>query len=414
MVVIQYAYSFFASWRLCVRLNKIEAMRVNCGLSALWPSFMTLAVAYCAAMASLGHAAEKASSALPVKAVDAWPVFRGDAASTGVAHTTLPEKPVLVWKKTFKEGGFEATAAIVEGMVYVGSFDGNLYALSLATGEEKWKFHTELGFKAAPAVHGGMIYIGDVDGKFYAIDAADGTEKWSVTSGAEINAGANLYRDRVLFTSQDGGFYCLEPADGKLVWKYTIDNMIQCSPTVVENRGFLAGCDGKLHIVDLDKGVAAATVDIGDPTLSTPAAAGDVVYFGTQGGRFLAVDWRQAKVAWTYDPQRKQPLLSSAALGGGLAVFGGKDRSVHALKLNDGDEAWSFRTHSAIDSSPVVVGNRVFIGGGDGRLYALDLKSGEKEWEYEAGGHFPASPAVAKGRLVIGNDAGDLYCFGSR
>jgi outer membrane protein assembly factor BamB len=372
------------------------------------------ALCCCVSFSSTGFAGDRTASAGNPQRHDTWAVFRGDAASTGVAHTTLPDKPVVMWKKNFKDGGFEATAAIVDGVIYVGSFDGNLYALSLADGEEKWKFHTELGFKAAPAVREGMIYIGDVDGKFYAIDAASGQEKWSVTSGAEINAGANFYRDQVLFTSQDGGFYCLNPGDGKLVWKYTIDNMIQCSPTVVENRGFLAGCDGKLHIVDLDKGVAAATVDIGDPTLSTPAALGDLVYFGTQGGRFLAVDWRQAKVAWTYDPQRKQPLLSSAAVSAELAVFGGKDRAVHALKLDGGDEAWSFRTHSPIDSSPVVVGSRVFVGGGDGRLYALDLKTGEKEWEYDAGGHFPASPAVADGRLVIGNDAGDLYCFGAK
>ncbi|HET6883511.1 MAG TPA: PQQ-binding-like beta-propeller repeat protein [Pirellulales bacterium] len=376
----------------------------------------TVLVVLCSGlMTTPGHTTERtASQPSSGKQVDVWPVFRGDAASRGVAETTLPDKPAVVWKKSFKDGGFEATAAIVDGMIYVGSFDGNLYAMNLANGEEKWKFHTELGFKAAPAVREGVIFIGDVDGKFYAIDAATGKEKWSVTSGAEINAGANFYRDKVLFTSQDGGFYCLEPADGKLVWKYSIDNMIQCSPTVVENRGFLAGCDGKLHVVDLDKGVAAATVDIGDPTLSTPAADGDVVYFGTQGGRFLAVDWRQAKVVWTYEPKRTQPLLSSAAVAGGLAVFGGKDRTVHALKLADGDEAWSFRTHSPLDSSPVVVGSRVFVGGGDGRVYGLDLKSGEKTWEYEAGGRFPASPAVAQDRLVIGNDAGDFFCFGEK
>ena len=80
------------------------------------------------------------------------PSFAETRQVRALAHMTLPDKPVVVWKKTFKDGGFEATAAIVDGMVYVGSFDGNLYALRLATGEEKWKFHTELGFKAAPAV----------------------------------------------------------------------------------------------------------------------------------------------------------------------------------------------------------------------------------------------------------------------
>lgn len=383
--------------------------------SALSQATRALAILCGIFVAQGGYAADQTLPPGPsVEQTDAWPVFRGDAASTGVAHTKLPDRPTVVWKKSFKDGGFEATAAIVDGVIYVGSFDGNLYALSLADGVEKWKFHTELGFKAAPAVRDGVVYIGDVDGKFYAIDAAGGKEKWAVASGAEINAGANFYRDHVLFTSQDGGFYCLQPNDGKLVWKYTIDNMIQCSPTVVENRGFLAGCDGKLHVVDLDKGEAAALVDIGDPTLSTPAALGDTVYFGTQGGRFLAVDWRQAKQLWSFEPRRKQPLLSSAAVSGGLAVFGGKDRAVHALKLDSGEEAWTFPTRGAMDSSPVVVGGRVFVGGGGGRLYALDLKNGEKVWEYEAGGHFSASPAAAEGRLVIGNDAGDLYCFGAK
>src|SRR5215469_8033322 len=286
MFLIRSGYPLVATVRLCVRLSR------------LWPSAVVL---FCWAMApSLGYGVERSSATTAsTKQADAWPVFRGDAASTGVASSKLPDKPAVVWKKTFKDGGFEATAAIVEGMVYVGSFDGNLYALDLADGSEKWKFHTELGFKAAPAVRDGTIYIGDVDGKFYAIDARKGKEIWTVASGAEINAGANFYRDKILFTSQDGGFYCVSPAQGELVWKYTIDNMIQCSPTVVENRGFLAGCDGKLHIVDLDKGEAVATVEISDPTLSTPAAKDDLVYFGTQGGRFLAIDWRQAKVAWT-------------------------------------------------------------------------------------------------------------------
>jgi outer membrane protein assembly factor BamB len=140
--------------------------------------------------------------------------------------------------------------------------------------------------------------------------------------------------------------------------------------------------------------------------------AGDLAYWGTQGGRFLAVDWRQGKVMWTYDSPQHRPLLSSAALAGGLAVFGGKDGAVRGLKLESGEEAWSFRTHDTVDSSAVVIGGRVFFGGGDGRIFALDLKTGEKAWEYEAGSRFVASPAAAQGRLVIGSDAGELYCFG--
>lgn len=364
---------------------------------------------------------------------DAWPVFRGDTAGTGVARTTLAEKPELLWKRTFDGGGFAATAAIVDGVVYVGGVDGMLSALDLAGGEVKWQFHAPAALHAAPAVANGMVYIGDVDGELHAVDVADGTEKWSVKSGGEINAGAVFYGNKLLFTSQDGGLYCVDTANGAIEWQYTADDSLQCTPTVAGHRGFLAGCDGKLHIVDLDLGKGIATVEIGEPTLSTPAVMGQSVYFGTMGERFRAVDWVEQRVAWTYDRHGNQPMLSSAALAirriprdptvadtvkreplyEGVAVFGGRNGEVHAVRQSDGQEMWSYRTRGAVDSSPVVVGDRVFVSSADGRIYALDMRNGENVWRYEAGGQFLASPAVAQGRLVIGNDAGELFCFGS-
>ncbi len=346
-------------------------------------------------------------------AADNWSLFRGSPGAEGVAAGPLPDKLELLWKKTFKDGMFEAAPAIVDGVIYIGALDGYFRALDLATGSERWKYHSELGFKASAAVREGRVYVGDCDGKFHCLDAATGKLLWGHTTDAEINAGANFYKDKILCASQDGSLYCLA-ADGKLVWKYTIDNMLQCSPAVIENRAFLAGCDGKLHIVDLDTGKAAATVEISDPTGSTPACLGDFAYFGTQGATFLCVDWKQAKIVWSWQPRRKSPIQSAAALADGLVIFGGRDRIVHALDAKSGTETWSFPAQSQVDCSPVVVGKRVYIGGGNGRLFALDVKTGDKLWEYEAGGGFTASPGVAAGRLVIGNDDGDLLCFGAK
>lgn len=172
--------------------------------------------------------ADRAASAIMPRPIlfDAWPVFRGDAAGTGVAHTTLPETPSLLWKSTFDGGGFTATAAILDGVVYIGGVDGKLSALNLANGETKWQFHAPAALHAAPAVAGGMVYIGDADGELHAVDAADGTEKWSIKTGGEINAGATFYAHRLLFTSQDGGLYCVDTADGAIEWKYTAGDWV--------------------------------------------------------------------------------------------------------------------------------------------------------------------------------------------
>jgi outer membrane protein assembly factor BamB len=185
-----------------------------------------------------------------------WPVFRGDALATGIAESTLPENLEVLWKFNSNTHGFEATVAIVDGLVFAGSLDGELYVLSLADGSLKWKHHTELGFNAPPGVANGRVFAGDADGRFYCLEAATGKPLWGYESGAEIDSGPNFYKDWVLFGSQDATLYCLEQATGKLVWKYTIGDQVRCSPTIVEGRAFLAGCDAKLHIIDLDKGEA--------------------------------------------------------------------------------------------------------------------------------------------------------------
>ena len=52
-----------------------------------------------------------------------WVSFRGNAQLTGVADSELPDDPQLLW--TFQAGDMiESTAAVVDGMVYVGALNG--------------------------------------------------------------------------------------------------------------------------------------------------------------------------------------------------------------------------------------------------------------------------------------------------
>ena len=97
------------------------------------------------------------------------PMFRANPARTGVfpsnGPTTLNE---LVWK--FKTDGMvKSSPAVADGVVYVGSGDGRLYALDARTGEEKWSFKTDGGVASSPAVAGGVVYFGSTDGYLYAV-----------------------------------------------------------------------------------------------------------------------------------------------------------------------------------------------------------------------------------------------------
>lgn len=347
-----------------------------------------------------------------------WPVFRGNARSTGVAASPLPEKLELLWKFAVDDGAFEATPVIVDGVVYIGDLDGTFYALNLQSGEMAWKFINpaeKAGFKGAAAVRDGRVYLADIDGNSYCLDLKTHEKLWSAKAEGEIVSAPNFHKGNVLIGSTDAKLYCLDAKTGDVQWTHTIGDQIQCSPTVIQDRCFLAGCDGKLHVINLDNGKEVDAVVIGSPTGATPAASGDLIYFGTHGGAFLCVNWREAKEVWQKkNLSRGLPILSSAALTDKGVIFGGDDKQMHALDLN-GETLWNFPTKGHIAGSPVVVGDRVFFGSADGRIYGIDLKSGQKAWDgYDAGGKFISSPAVADGKLVIASDRGVVYCFGEK
>ena len=94
-----------------------------------------------------------------------WVFERGDRAASGVANTPLPAKPQQLWRFQADESGFEATAVIANGKVYVGDFDGTFYALHLADGSLIWKKKFEdSGFLAGAAIVDGRVYVGDFNG----------------------------------------------------------------------------------------------------------------------------------------------------------------------------------------------------------------------------------------------------------
>ena len=88
-------------------------------------------------MAILIAAAAVSASAQALPA--AWPQFRGSAALLGTTEATLPATLKLQW--TYDAGdSIESSAAVADGVVYVGSQTGELHAVNLNDGSPKWKY----------------------------------------------------------------------------------------------------------------------------------------------------------------------------------------------------------------------------------------------------------------------------------
>ena len=106
------------------------------------------------------EAASPTSQVAHAAPVGDWPVFRGDPQSQGVSGTRLPTRLEVLWTWEAENGAFDATAAILDGVVYIGDLDGRLLALDLHSGQPRWQQKMEAGFLASPAVAEGRRVSG--------------------------------------------------------------------------------------------------------------------------------------------------------------------------------------------------------------------------------------------------------------
>ena len=347
-----------------------------------------------------------------------WAMHRGGAALLGVAPGSLPDELTLRWQ--FKtEGPVLSSAAVYAGRVYIGSNDGQLYALNLKDGSRCWTFKTEDAVESSPCVLGGKVFFGSADTHLYAVDAESGALRWKYKTGDKILGAPNWSlapedrKPRILVGSYDNHLHCVDAESGKAVWTYQTENFINGAPAIAEGKAVFGGCDGILHVVSLADGKMLRELKIGAYIASSASLLGGRAFFGHYENRFLSVDITQGEVTWSYG-QNNFPYFSSPAVTEDRVVFGGRDKRLHCVQRASGKPVWTFATRGHVNSSPVICGNKVVAGSDDGRLYIVSLDQGKEVWSYEIGRAVSGSPAVAGGLVIVGSEDGCVYAFGMK
>ena len=219
-----------------------------------------------------------------------------------------------------------SSPAVAGGVVYVGSYDCNLYALSAATGALVWKFTTGnaavcYAVYSSPAVAGGVVYVASSDGTVYALNAATGAKLWSYTAGGLVISSPAVANGVVYVGSYDDNVYALNAATGALLWKFTTGSYVLSSPAVANGVVYASSLDGNVYALNAATGIKLWNYTTGGPIGdSSPAVAGGVVYAGSSDG------------------------------------------NVYALNAATGVKLWNYTTGNAVDSSPAVAGGVVYAG----------------------------------------------------
>lgn len=273
----------------------------------------------------------------------------------------------------------------------------------------RWSYQTEEEVRATPAIGNGLLYIGSYDHNLYALDLATGRVRWNFSSDAGICSTAAVWRNLVITSSLDFNVYGLDAGSGREVWQYRTFREVSSSPRIFEDRLYVGSDDGHIHSIDPRTGRAHWRRRTFGQVQSTPAFGNGMVFFGSGDENFYSVDAITGEVKWKHRTQGD--IISSPAVHEGYVYFGSMDFGVYALEIKSGWLAWREPTEKFVLSSPLVVGDRLYIGSADKYLYCLDRRTGHRHWRYLAGQQVNSTPAYANGVIYFGCVDGGVYAI---
>ncbi len=140
-----------------------------------------------------------------------------------------------------------ATGGIVQsspmsygGVTVFGSDDGYVYCVDDSSATERWKVKTGDRILSSPtfwaktdtASNVQLVFVGSYDYNMYAINILDGSVKWQFPTKAIIKSSPLVFNDRLYFGTHEKYLFCVDPVNGDQLWKQNVNGLIESSPVV--------------------------------------------------------------------------------------------------------------------------------------------------------------------------------------
>ena len=339
------------------------------------------------------------------------PVYEGGAVFIGSDDGSLWSLDLDTLKPNWKVdtgGRIRSTPEIADGSVYFVSDDGFLYSVAISDGSRSWRFdlrsagiervlpsiHPPYAYdylSSSPTVHQGMVFVGSANGTLYAIEAATGKEKWHFKTGDRIRSTPRVHQNRVYFGSWDHHLYALSIENGKQVWRFDTGGIVQASPAFGDGRVFIGSRNPRVFALDAGTGKPVWEVEHTDGSWveSSGIYMDGVLYVGSSDSLTLfAFDGATGDVKWKYrtggwswcTPSISGETIYIGAISAFPYYFEGVTlaRGLHAVDVKTGKPRWVVPTGElpgfvtgGVMSTPLVVNGTVVVGALDNRLIVV-------------------------------------------
>lgn len=339
--------------------------------------------------------------------------LRSDSKSSAGAPRTppsaakaTPQNERIAWSMTT---GDEVRGSAESGrdVIYVGSYDGHLYAIDESAGSIRWKSATRRGVVSRPVACEDGVIFGSEDHNVYSVSQSHGRVNWVFRTSAPVRSSPADDKRTCFVGSDDGFVYRLDRTGGVLMWRYRTWGPVRSSPVVVDGRLIVGSDDGYLYALEQESGRLLWRQQLNAPVVASATGVGELVVIGAMDGIIRGISTGNGRVVWTYKTGR--PVLATAAAHGDHVYLASSSGVMYAINALTGGVIWERKLCRQITSSASVAGEYVFVGGADGILRCLQRATGESAWEVETRGPIVARPLVTDQHIVVGSLDGRVY-----
>jgi outer membrane protein assembly factor BamB len=335
-------------------------------------------------------------------------IYTLDGESEVSAHDAMTG--AQVWRASVKPGGnkrdkeaFGGGLAYANGKIYVSSGYREVVQLDAASGALGWRTRTEQPIHAAPTVANGRVMVVALDNTLLTFDAASGTLGWTyqaLSEPARILASSSpaVSGDTVVAAFGSGELIALRQQNGSDLWNAALSRASQTSalseirdipgrPVIYQGDVYAVSHSGVFAATDLRTGQSRWSLPVVGVT--TPWAAGDVVYVVSRAGQLICAARESGQIYWIRD-------LNEGFKGkkkGGFFGLGG-----HVVQK----PLWS---------SPILANNRLILVGSTGDLVAVNAKTGEVQRRVDLKAPTIIGPIAAGGMIYLVSDTGQLIAL---
>ena len=218
------------------------------------------------------------------------------------------------WSKTI--GPSESSPLLAGNRLYVGDWEGRLWALDARTGKTIWTYRAGGPIKGAAALTAGRVYFGSYDGHVYCVGARSGKLVWKARAQARLYGGSRFYSTpalafgRLYIGSTDGKVYSYGAASGTLIWSHSTGGYVYSSPAAWNGLVFAGSYSKRLYAFDAATGDVRWTFSANGQISGSPTVIGNVVYFATLANRTYALSARTGKELWSYPDGEYTPVVA--------------------------------------------------------------------------------------------------------